>query len=51
MISVILQAAEKVTSQGVRVPTEHQSVVYPLMGWWQFTNRTARAVVSLYDQG
>lgn len=50
-VPVILQAAEKVTAQGVRVPSEHQNVVYPLMGWWQFTNRTARALVSLYDQG
>ncbi|WP_307679857.1 DUF5677 domain-containing protein [Streptomyces sp. V4I2] len=48
---MILQAAEKVTVQGVRVPSERQTVVYPLMGWWQFTNRTAQALVSLYDQG
>ncbi|MEU4040253.1 hypothetical protein [Streptomyces collinus] len=39
------------TTQGVRVPSEHQNVVYPLMEWWQFTNRTAQALVSLYDQG
>ncbi|MEU0438004.1 DUF5677 domain-containing protein [Streptomyces sp. NPDC006290] len=51
IIPVILQAAERVTNQGVRVPSEHQTVVYPLMGWWQFTNRTAQALVSLYDQG
>ncbi|MDQ1051722.1 hypothetical protein QFZ76_009958 [Streptomyces sp. V4I2] len=51
VIPVILQAAEKVTVQGVRVPSERQTVVYPLMGWWQFTNRTAQALVSLYDQG
>ncbi|MEU0061238.1 hypothetical protein [Streptomyces sp. NPDC006334] len=45
---VILQAAEKVTAQGVRVPSQHENVVYPLMGWWQFTNRTAPALVFLY---
>ncbi|MFJ1878655.1 DUF5677 domain-containing protein [Streptomyces chartreusis] len=50
-VPVILQAAGKVTAQGVQVPSEHQNVVYPLMGWWQFTNRTAQALVSLYDQG
>ncbi|MFD3780281.1 DUF5677 domain-containing protein [Streptomyces sp. NPDC058612] len=51
VIPVILRAADEVTNQGVRVPVEHQDVVRPLMGWWQFTNRTAKALVSLYDQG
>jgi hypothetical protein len=51
VVPVILRAAEQVTSQGVRVLFEHQDVVRPLMGWWQFTNRTAQALVSLYDQG
>ncbi|WP_326728122.1 DUF5677 domain-containing protein [Streptomyces phaeochromogenes] len=51
IVPVILRAAEEVTIQGVRVLVEHQDVVRPLMGWWQFTNRTAQALVSLYDQG
>ncbi|MFF1794208.1 DUF5677 domain-containing protein [Kitasatospora sp. NPDC058263] len=51
VVPLILQAADEVTSQGVRVLVEHQEVVQPLMGWWQFTNRTARALVSLYEQG
>ncbi|MGW8850073.1 DUF5677 domain-containing protein [Streptomyces xiamenensis] len=51
IVPVILRAAERATSHGVRVLAEHQEVVHPLMGWWQFTNRTAQALVSLYDQG
>ncbi|MEU8765293.1 DUF5677 domain-containing protein [Streptomyces sp. NPDC048659] len=51
IVPVMLRTAESVTSHGVRVLSEHQEVVYPLMGWWQFTNRTAQALVSLYDQG
>ncbi|MGW0298139.1 DUF5677 domain-containing protein [Streptomyces anthocyanicus] len=51
IVPVILRAADQVTSQGVRVLYEHQNVVRPLMGWWQFTNRTAQALMSLYDQG
>ncbi|MER5466925.1 hypothetical protein ABT010_41240 [Streptomyces sp. NPDC002668] len=51
IVPVILRAVDEVTSQGVRVLVEHQEVVRPLMGWWQFTNRTAKALVSLYDQG
>ena len=47
----LLRAADQVTSQGVRVLCENQNVVRPLMGWWQFTNRTAQALMSLYDQG
>jgi hypothetical protein len=51
IVPVILEAVEKVTEQGVAVQAEHQAVVYPLMGWWQFTNRTAEALFLLYEQG
>ncbi|MFD5124147.1 DUF5677 domain-containing protein [Streptomyces sp. NPDC058385] len=51
IVPVILRTAEEVTLQGVRVLAEDQGVVRPLMGWWQFTNRTAKALVSLYSQG
>jgi hypothetical protein len=46
-----LDAADRVVADGVRVPTENRNVVYPLMGWWQFTNRTAKALITLYDRG
>jgi hypothetical protein len=51
IVPVILRAAENVTSEGVRVPHGNENVVYPLMGWWQFTNRTAKALVLLYERG
>ncbi|MFE5947489.1 transposase domain-containing protein [Streptomyces sp. NPDC056480] len=43
---MVLQAAAKVTAQGVRVPPEHRNVVY-LMGWWQSTNRTVRIALGV----
>jgi hypothetical protein len=39
VVPVILRAAEQVTAQGVRVLFEHQAVLRPLMGWWQFTSQ------------
>jgi hypothetical protein len=51
IVPVFVRVVKETTSKGVEVLAGHQDVVHPLMGWWQFTNRTAEALVLLYDQG
>ncbi|MFD8963664.1 DUF5677 domain-containing protein [Streptomyces sp. NPDC059568] len=46
-----LTAADKVVENGVTVAVLDMPMMPMLMGWWQFTNRTAKAVVRLHDDG
>ncbi|MEW1677818.1 DUF5677 domain-containing protein [Streptomyces noursei] len=48
---VILNAARATVQHGVELCPEAVPVAGVLMGWWQFSNRTAAALVRLYDAG
>ncbi|MFB8415512.1 DUF5677 domain-containing protein [Streptomyces albidoflavus] len=51
VVPLLLAEADKVVGTGVTVAVRDMSMMPMLMGWWQFTNRTAKAVVRLYDDG
>ncbi|WP_406337680.1 DUF5677 domain-containing protein [Streptomyces sp. NBC_00649] len=48
---LLLAEGDKVVDKGVTVAVRDMPMMPMLMGWWQFTNRTAKAVVRLYDDG
>lgn len=51
IVPLLLTEADKVVDKGVTVAVLDMPMMPMLMGWWQFTNRTAKAVVRLYDDG
>ncbi|MDI3407667.1 DUF5677 domain-containing protein [Streptomyces cavernicola] len=51
IVPMILAAAEETVENGVEVAVADMPMMPMLMGWWQFTNRTAAALTRLYDDG
>ncbi|WP_326718890.1 DUF5677 domain-containing protein [Streptomyces sp. NBC_00243] len=48
---LLLDEAAKVTASNPLIPTADQHVAHQMLGWWQFTNRTADLLMRSYDSG
>ncbi|WP_190094661.1 DUF5677 domain-containing protein [Streptomyces melanogenes] len=48
---LLLDEATKVIASDPVVPAEDQDVGHQMLGWWQFTNRTADLLMRAYDSG
>jgi hypothetical protein len=49
--SSLLEAADAVTANGVRVPADEVRVFGPVYSWWRLVCRTSEAVLLLTERG